>query len=71
MQCEQYKLTRLIAERLERMPNAEVLFSHRVAKYDEGANGVQVSVEGRSTSACSMPTISSAPMAAIPPCASG
>lgn len=46
MQCEQYKLTRLIAAKLDAMPNAEVLFSHRVANFDEGSNGVHVSVEG-------------------------
>lgn len=45
LQCEQYKLTRLITARLEQMPNAEVLFSHRVANVVQGANGVQVSVE--------------------------
>lgn len=45
LQCEQHKLTRLAAKRLEALPNAEVLFSHRVARFEQGANGVQVSVE--------------------------
>ena len=45
LQCEQFKLTRLIAARLAEMPNAEVLFSHRVASFTQGANAVQVSVE--------------------------
>jgi 3-(3-hydroxy-phenyl)propionate hydroxylase len=45
LQCEQFKLTRLIADKLAAMPNAEVLFSHSVAKIDQGANGVHVSVE--------------------------
>lgn len=45
LQCEQFKLTRLIAAKLAEMPNAEVLFSHRIAKLDQGANGVQVSAE--------------------------
>lgn len=45
LQCEQFKLTRLIAAKLAEMDNAEVLFSHRIAKVDQGANGVQASVE--------------------------
>jgi len=45
LQCEQFKLTRLIAARLAEMPNAEVLFSHRIARIEQGANSVQVSVE--------------------------
>lgn len=45
LQCEQFKLTRLIADKLAAMPNAEVLFSHAIAKIDQGANGVHVSVE--------------------------
>ncbi|MGF7153470.1 FAD-dependent oxidoreductase [Novosphingobium gossypii] len=45
LQCEQWKLTRLIAAKLAEMPNAEVLFSHQVANCVQGANGVQVSVE--------------------------
>jgi 3-(3-hydroxy-phenyl)propionate hydroxylase len=46
MQCEQFKLTRLIAGKLEALENAEVLFSHRVARFEQAANGVQVAVEG-------------------------
>lgn len=45
LQCEQFKLTRLIAARLEALPNAEVLFSHSVAGVTQGANAVQVSAE--------------------------
>lgn len=45
LQCEQWKLTRVIAAKLAAMPNAEVLFSHQVANCVQGANGVQVSVE--------------------------
>jgi len=45
MQCEQFKLTRLIAEKLNALPNAEVLFSHRVSKFEQASNGVQVAVE--------------------------
>lgn len=45
LQCEQFKLTRLIAARLQAMPNAEVLFSHTVAGVAQGANAVQLSAE--------------------------
>ena len=45
LQCEQYKLTKLIAARLEELPNAEVLFGHRLIKFEQGSNGVQASVE--------------------------
>lgn len=45
LQCEQFKLTRLIAAKLAEMPNAEVLFSHSILKVDQGANGVHVSAE--------------------------
>ncbi|AMO73435.1 FAD-dependent oxidoreductase [Sphingorhabdus sp. M41] len=46
MQCEQYKLTRLIATKLEAIPHAEVLFSRSILNFDQGANGVQAAVEG-------------------------
>jgi 3-(3-hydroxy-phenyl)propionate hydroxylase len=45
LQCEQFKLTRLIAAKLAAMPNAEVLFSHSILKVDQGANGVHISAE--------------------------
>lgn len=45
LQCEQFKITRLIAEKLNAMDHAEVLFSHRIANIEQGANGVQVAVE--------------------------
>lgn len=45
LQCEQFKLTRLIAARLAEMPHAEVLFSHAILKVDQGANGVHISAE--------------------------
>ncbi|RZA07021.1 MAG: FAD-dependent monooxygenase, partial [Proteobacteria bacterium] len=45
LQCEQFKLTRLIAAKLAEMPIAEVLFSHAILKVEQGANGVHVSAE--------------------------
>jgi 3-(3-hydroxy-phenyl)propionate hydroxylase len=45
LQCEQFKLTRLIAAKLAEMPHAEVLFSHSIARIEQGANAVQVAVE--------------------------
>lgn len=45
IQCEQYHLARLLAEKLQAAPNAQVLFSHRMLGYQEVGNKVRVSVE--------------------------
>lgn len=37
VQCEQYKLSRLMVKRLEQMPNARVLFNHRVTYLEQGS----------------------------------
>ncbi len=45
LQCEQYKLTRLLTEKLEKEKPGSILFSHRVLCYEQDADGVTVKVE--------------------------
>ena len=45
IQCEQYKLARKLAERLDAMPNARVCFSHRVVHFEQDGRGVTVHAE--------------------------
>lgn len=45
IQCEQYHLSRMLAERLESATNAEVLFSHRLVHFEQDGDGVNVSLE--------------------------
>ncbi len=45
VQCEQYHLARMLAQKLEGAPNARVLFSHRLLGYIESETGVTVSLE--------------------------
>lgn len=45
LQCEQFKLTRLIVERLKGYPNAKVLFQHRAVSFNQGADSVDVFAE--------------------------
>lgn len=45
VQCEQYHLARMLAARLEAMPNAEVLFGHRMLGYEQHDGGVRMRVE--------------------------
>jgi 3-(3-hydroxy-phenyl)propionate hydroxylase len=46
IQCEQYHLSGLLAERLDEMPNAEVLFGHRLLNFEQCAEGVIAYAEG-------------------------
>lgn len=46
LQCEQFKLTRLVAERLAAMPNAEVEFSRRLVHMVQDEGGVSATAEG-------------------------
>ena len=46
IQCEQFKTARLILNRLQTMPQVEVLFSHRVLEVTQSDSGVAVSVRG-------------------------
>lgn len=45
LQCEQFKLVRLIRDRLDAMPNVDVLFGTRILAFDEDAGGVTVHCE--------------------------
>jgi 3-(3-hydroxy-phenyl)propionate hydroxylase len=45
LQCEQFKLARLLTAKLGASPHGEVLFQRRVLSYEQDADGVVVSVE--------------------------
>lgn len=45
VQCEQYHLSRMLAERLERADNAKVLFNHSLVHFEQDEQGVTVSLE--------------------------
>jgi 2-polyprenyl-6-methoxyphenol hydroxylase-like FAD-dependent oxidoreductase len=46
LQCEQYKLSRILLERLAAYPNANVLFNTAVKSVSQHADGVDVAVDG-------------------------
>ena len=45
IQCEQYHLSRMLAENILDQPNTEVLFDHRVIGFDQDQDGVDVYAE--------------------------
>lgn len=45
LQCEQYRLTQIIVERLKAFPHVQVLFNHRVEQVEQTADGVTVLAE--------------------------
>lgn len=45
VQCEQFKTSRIILERLEKLDNVKVLFNHEVTGVTQGADLVQVQVK--------------------------
>lgn len=45
LQCEQYKLARLLAGRIDADPRGDVLFSRRVVHFEQDGDGVTVNVE--------------------------
>ena len=45
VQCEQYHLARMLAEKLENSANATVLFNHRMLNYVEQADGIAIQLE--------------------------
>jgi 3-(3-hydroxy-phenyl)propionate hydroxylase len=45
LQCEQYKLSRLLAARLLAMDDKSVRFSHRIVHFEQSANSVRVHAE--------------------------
>jgi 3-(3-hydroxy-phenyl)propionate hydroxylase len=46
VQCEQFKTSRLLLERVRRLPNVEVLFNHEVVDLRQAADTVSVDVRG-------------------------
>src|SRR5579862_2945280 len=46
IQCEQFKTSQLLLERLRALPNVEVFFSHRVTTVSQTADRVMIEVEG-------------------------
>ncbi len=46
VQCEQFKTARLILDRLEKLPNVEVLFNHEVIALEQDASSVTATVRG-------------------------
>jgi 3-(3-hydroxy-phenyl)propionate hydroxylase len=51
VQCEQFKTARLILERLQGLPNVEVLFEHEVIRVEQSARAVTVTVRHGDSSA--------------------
>jgi 3-(3-hydroxy-phenyl)propionate hydroxylase len=45
LQCEQFKLARLLLAKLDALPEGRVLFQHRVLGFEQDADGVVVNVE--------------------------
>ncbi len=45
LQCEQFKLVRLIRAKLDAMPNVEAVFGSRLLSFDQDANGVTLHAE--------------------------
>lgn len=45
VQCEQYHLSSMLAQRLEEQPSARVMFGHRVVHFEQDESGVTVSLE--------------------------
>jgi 3-(3-hydroxy-phenyl)propionate hydroxylase len=45
LQCEQYKLARLLAAALDEHPNAEIHFHNRITSFEQGADSVAVTAE--------------------------
>lgn len=46
IQCEQFKTSKLLLERVRQLPNVEHLFEHEVLSVEQGPDGVLVSVRG-------------------------
>src|SRR5882757_7032004 len=44
VQCEQFKTTHIILDRLKALPNVEVLFGHEVVDVEQTSDGVKVAV---------------------------
>ncbi len=49
VQCEQFKTARLLLDRIEKLPNVEVLFNHEVVDVNHTADGISVDVRSTET----------------------
>src|SRR6476619_2994964 len=49
VQCEQFKTARLLLDRIEKLPNVEVLFNHEVVDVNHAADAVSVEVRSMET----------------------
>jgi 3-(3-hydroxy-phenyl)propionate hydroxylase len=49
VQCEQFKTARLLLDRIEKLPNVEVLFNHEVVDVNHTADAVSVEVRSAET----------------------
>ena len=49
VQCEQFKTARLLLDRIEKLPNVEVLFNHEVVDVNHTADAVSVEVRSTET----------------------
>jgi 3-(3-hydroxy-phenyl)propionate hydroxylase len=49
VQCEQFKTARLLLDRIEKLPNVEVLFNHEVVDVNHAADAVSVDVRSTET----------------------
>ena len=45
LQCEQFKLARLLLDKLNALPNGRVLFQHRVLAFDQDSDGITAHIE--------------------------
>lgn len=45
IQCEQYHLSRMLADGIEALPSAQLLFNHQLVHFEQDADGVNVSLE--------------------------
>ena len=45
IQCEQYHLSRMLADGIEELPSAQILFNHRLVHFEQDDDGVTVSLE--------------------------
>ncbi len=45
VQCEQYHLSRMLSDGVQKQPGAEVLFNHRIVGFNQDAQGVEVFAE--------------------------
>jgi 3-(3-hydroxy-phenyl)propionate hydroxylase len=46
VQCEQFKTSSILLDRIRKLPNVEVLFNHEVVDFRQGAEAVSVDVRG-------------------------